>query len=198
MKKILAIMVIAISTSTFADVNVNWLASGGFYFNATPGVGILGSGTGNSTIAQLIYSIDGNVNDALIGGGVSGDDALWGSLTITEDGNDNDGTTFDSYALFPVQNYTQTYTSGFVYARIFQDNSIDFGDWYYASTPIPLQDIIGSNPAQTVQLNANTITGDAIDSGLNTHQVIPEPASALLLALGGGLVWMVRKKQRLL
>jgi hypothetical protein len=195
MKKVLLVILMGIVATSYGAVDIIWLATGGFYFNATPGVGILGSGTGNSTIAQLIYSLDGNVDDALVGGGVSGDDVIWASLTITEDGINNDGTQFDSYAWFGIQNYTQAYVAGNFYARIFQDNSVGAGDWYFYTPMLTVANIVIPTPSQTLQMNTDVLNGNAIDVGATTAQVVPEPATALLFGIGGMGAWMIRRNK---
>jgi len=187
MKKGLLLVVCLVSGLALSDVNVNWWATAGFYFNADPNTGILGSG--QSTVAQLIYTLSGNVNDALAGGGVSGDNVLWSSITLTEGGNTS------AFADFGSQNYTQAFISGFVYARIFETSAANFGDWYYYTTPIELVDIIGPTPPQTIEMNTDLINGNAIDFGSNVAQVIPEPATALLFVLGSMGAWMARRNK---
>jgi len=76
-----------------------WTASAGFYWSANPGEGILGDGTGNSTLAQLIWSAD-NVADYANAYNlhfVSGDDVWLADLIITENGIPGDE---DDYAYF--------------------------------------------------------------------------------------------------
>lgn len=191
MKKIVAMALIGAAATAYGVVNVDWMASAGFYFSAAPSLGILGDGTGGSTVAQLIYSIDGDVDDATIGGGVSGDDVVWATVPITEDGTGGNG---DEWATF-IQNYQQVFVSGNVYARIFQDGDIQSGDWYFYTPMLSLQDITGLSFPQTIQMNTDLTNGNAIDSGATTAQVIPEPATFMLLALGGGLAWLVRQRQ---
>jgi hypothetical protein len=135
---------------------------------------------------QLIYSLDGNVNDALVGGGVSGDDLSWTSYTITE------GVNSSEWADFSAPTYNTTYSSGYVYARIFQDSIIDDGDWYYYSTPLLLQD---STAPQTIQMNTDLVNGNAIDFGSNVAQVVPEPATFLLFGMGAMGAWLVRRNK---
>lgn len=169
-------------------VSIPWTAGAGFYFNSDPSTGILGAETGNSALAQLIYSLDANVDSALAGGGVSGDDVLWDSFTVTE------GVNSSEWADFSAPIFTTSYTAGYVYARIFQNNVVSAGDWYYYSSPFLLED---KTEIQVVQLNTDLANGNAIDSGLTVAQVVPEPATALLLGIGGGIAWLIRLKQRL-
>jgi hypothetical protein len=199
MKRIIGLLVVAFVLSDgLGAVNIDWQASSGFYFNSNPAVGILGDGTGNSTIAQLIYTLSGNVNDALIGGGVTGDNVIWSQLTITEDGIANDGVMYDSYAWFLLpNNYQQAIVSGYVYARIFENSSVNMGDWYYYTTPIALVDIVSPNAPQLIEMNTDLVDGNAIDFGSNVAQVIPEPATALLFILGSMGAWLVRRNNKM-
>jgi len=146
----------------------------------------------------LIYSLDGNVDAATVGGGVSGDDVVWATKNLTEDGITNDGTQFDSFAWFMLpNNYQQAFVAGNVYARIFQDGNVGAGDWYFFSSMTGLIDTSEVGQPQTIEMNTDMVNGNAIDSGLTVAQVIPEPATAMLLAIGGGIAWLVRLKQRL-
>ena len=40
-------------------------------------------------------------------------------------------------------------------------------------------------------------SGEYVHVGFRPVEVVPEPATALLLAIGGGVAWLVRLKQRL-
>jgi hypothetical protein len=195
MKKVsLLVAVFAAAMMAQAAINVNWAGSSGFYFNANPSVGILGDATGNSTVAYLVYSTDTSIDSIGVGGTLSADTML-ASVTITEDGIANDGTMFDSYAWF-ADNYTGTFSAGYVYAVIFQDNVIGAGDWYYYTTPVALQDITGATPPQALQMNTDLINGNAIDFGSTVAQVIPEPATFGLLGLGAVSAWFLRRSKK--
>jgi len=172
-----------------AAVNVDWRASSGFYFNSNLSAGILGSG--GSTVAQLIYSLSGNVNDALVGGGVSGDNVIWSQLVLTEGSNTSE------WSDFAPQNYTQAFVSGYVFARIFENSSINMGDWYYYTTPIELSNVVFPNAPQSIEMNTDLVNGNAIDFGSNVAQVIPEPATALLFILGSMGAWLVRRNNKM-
>lgn len=195
-KKCLFVCLITVLTASAASANVYvaWKASGGFFFNATPSVGILGDGTGNSTLAQLIWSTD-NVRDAAdltTANYVTGDDVWLADFTITEDGVANDGSTFDSYAWFGSQTFNDggaQSSGGYIYARVFQDNSIDDGDWYYAGDIVLADDLDPVGPPadtpQVYEINASGVAGDAIDASSGySFQVVPEPGTMGLLALG--------------
>jgi hypothetical protein len=181
-----------ISSSIYAEIHVDWTASRGFYFNVDPNVGILGEATGNSTVAQLIYSLDNKVDEVGIGGARDNDTVI-DSTTITEDGVVN----LDGYADFSVINYTDpTFTAGYVYAAIFQDDSIDENDWYYYTTPISLANLTEIDTPQVIEMNTDLVNGDPIDFGSTTAQVVPEPATFLMFALGGIGAWVLRRKNR--
>jgi hypothetical protein len=189
---------ISLTLNSLGTVIVNWSASGGFYFNEDSSVGILGDATGNSTIAQLIYSADENADAALINGLASGDDIVWDTITLTEDGIANDDEKFDSFAIFGGSEYTyrqDDFQEGYIYARIFQDNDINTGDWYYYTMPIALTDMTSPTPPQSLEMNTDTIYGDPIDSGSTVAQVIPEPATVLLVGTGGIGVWLVHRRK---
>ncbi len=208
MKKlsIAVLMLVACAKVVVADVYVSWQAVGGFYWNATPSVGILGSGTGNSTLAQLIWSSDNVAGSANAGTThyVTGNDVWLADLLITEDGINNDGTTFDSYAWFPSEATTDSGvnpSSGYVYARIFQDNSVDGNDWYYTGNVIAASNLDSSNPLvtpQPYQLNRGGINGDAIDDATFGAQVVPvpEPGTMAMFALGIATLAASRRRRK--
>jgi hypothetical protein len=198
MKKILmAIMMIGFAVATYGDVNVNWSGAAGFYFDADPSVGILGDATGNSTYAQLMYSADavqdaGNVLTGIFTdreGYNGGDDIYWSSLLITENGVAGD---YDDFAAF-ASNESRTFTSGYVYAMVFEKSAVEVGDWYYYTDMVAVEDITGATPPQSIQMNTDTINGNAIDSGPTVGQVVPEPATFLLVAMGGLVSFLVRR-----
>lgn len=92
-----------------------------------------------------------------------------------------------------IQNYQQTFVSGKVYARIFQDNTIGAGDWYFSSPLLTLADITGNNLPQEIELAGSAM--QSINVGAGTAQVVPEPATALLFGIGAMGAWMVRRNK---
>ena len=85
MKKAIMILALCVAASAYSDVNVNWGASAGFYWNATSAALLGAAGSGNSTIAKLYYSSDATKSDIGVNGAVSGgNDILWATTTITE------------------------------------------------------------------------------------------------------------------
>ena len=178
MKKILAILLLRFTATSYGVVNIIWSASAGFYFNVNPSVGILGDGTGHSTRAQLMYSPD-NIKDDLNASGAGVDnDVILTSVAITEDGVLGN---MDDYACFS-EYYTGPFTAGYVYAVIFQDNVYGGGDWYYYTPMVALQDITGV--PQIIEMNTDRINGDAIDSGPNVYQN-PAPSECVLTGSAG-------------
>ncbi len=187
MKKILAMLLLGFTTTSYGVVNINWAASGGFYFNADPYVGILGDGTGNSTRAQLMYSPDATQDAGNVGTGIGLDgagldnDVILASVTITEDGVPGN---MDDYACF-AENYTGPFTAGYVYTLIFQDNVYGGNDWYYYTPMVPLQDITSGFP-QIIEMNTDRMYGDAIDFGPNVCQKLAPSLKELTVNGGTG------------
>jgi len=188
------ILLMGLATATYGDVKISWLGAAGFFFNATPEVGILGDATGNFTFAQLIYSVDANIDAADIGGATTGDDVVWDTANILEDGIANDAVMFDSYAWF-TDYYEQTFVSGYVYARIFQDGAVGVGDWYFYTPMLSLQDVTEITPPQVLKMNTD-VNGNAIDSGPTVAQVVPEPAAIGLIGLGGIITLTISRIRR--
>jgi hypothetical protein len=198
MKKLMMIVIMGLVAVSYGEVKIDWKGSSGFYSDVNP-FGILGDATGNSTYVQLMYSAD-NVQDA---GGVKGiginrqgydggDDIYWSSLLITENGVAGD---FDEYAAFSSFE-ERAFTSGYVYAMIFQDSNVQVDDWYYYTGMVAVEDITGATPNQGIEMNTDLLDGNAIDSsglGVNTAQVVPEPATFLLVAMGGLVSFLVRR-----
>ena len=202
MKTLLVMLVMGLATASYGSLQVAWCASAGFYFTGDPAVGILGDATGNSTVAQLMFSPDG-VKDAINTSGVGvNNDVVLDSVTLTENGVSGD---WDDYACFNARDYRQAFTPGYVYALIFQDSNVRAGDWYYYTPMLALEDITGIMFPQVIEMNTDLVWGNAIDSatggGLSNAglvgqvvqtvqviQVVPEPASALMIGLGGLLL----------
>ena len=212
---LLVLLCLAFTFSAQADYQVNWGATdGGFYFDAFPlnGDGILGRGTGNSTIAQLIWSPDAiadDVNSWLSSDFTDPSEVLLDEAIITENGVIEDPANEDAYAQFGPQVYTVdgSYSTGYLYARIFQqaygdpldrENMIVHnGDWYFIGEIIPVSAAMSGSPYD-YELNSKQF-GDAIDAEpfyeeYEVRQIVPEPGSFALFALGAVLVHLVRRK----
>jgi len=194
---------VALST---ADVYVAWQATYGFYFTANSSVGILGDGTGNSALAQLIWSPD-NIADAATDGALnytSGNDVWLANTIITEDGIMNDGVTFDSFSYFSAVETSDggaNPDSGYVYARIFQNAAPTAGNWYYVGSIIAASDLNSSDPlvtAQPYELNRDTLGGgDAIDGAFGAQVVpVPEPGTMALFAIGVATLAASRRRRK--
>jgi hypothetical protein len=202
MKKVLVLIAaFAVTMAAQAAIDIDWKASAGFYFSSDSGEGILGDASGNSTVAYLVFDSDttvGAIDPGTYGVGDSIGDGgtILSALTITSDTNPGG---FDDYAFFSAVNFTDTHSAGNVYAIIFQDDSIGAGDWYWYSDAVAATDVTGAVPTQIIELNADTVLGDPIDgtpgAGFGNGQVVPEPASALLAIIGGGVAWVVRRQK---
>ena len=200
----LVLPLFVICSSANADVYVAWQAAGGFYFSATPGVGILGNATGNSTLAQLMWSVN-NVADAATFGAThyaSGDDQWLADLIISEDGISNDGVTFDSYALFAPVVFTDSGSKpdgGYIYARIFETATPQINDWYYVGAVVAASDLTSSDPLvtpQSYELNRD-VNGDIIDGTYGAQVVaVPEPGTMALFALGVATLAAARRRRK--
>ncbi len=207
MKKTLVIIAaFAFAIAAQAELRITWGATGGFYFNATPGVGILGDGTGNSTAAYLVWDADGILGDINAGsysvGGTIGGATILDAMTIAEDGVANDASQFDSYGWFDAGTHNDTYAAGYAFAIIFQDGDIGANDWYSYSEALALQDLTGSAFPQIIEMNFSGLSGDAIDvdpdgaGGFGVGQVVPEPATIGLFGLGALSAWIIRRNKQ--
>jgi hypothetical protein len=165
--------------ATNGVANVNWAASAGFYFSADSGTGILGpNGSGKATIAQLMYSPDNTKDSILSSRAGSVNDVVWDTMTITENG---DGIT--EWAVF-ADSTVRAFTNGYVYTLIFQDNNVQAGDWYYSTPLLALEQTATNAAPQSIEMNTDTVYGDAID-GPNGAQVVEETVTYTLTVNSG-------------
>jgi hypothetical protein len=188
------------ATITQANLLIAWQATSGFYFPGTPDTGILNMG--ESTIAQLIFSADAAAGRAdpgnVVGQYVSGNDSVLQQITVS-----NTGGLYEDYAYFGSQNYDGVFQSGYVFCRVFEDNTPLVGEWVFDSVPVETQDLAAPQPPQTIEMNADLISGDpmtygpaeTVAMGYKMGSVIPEPTSLALCGIGV-LTLVVRKLRR--
>ncbi len=205
---IVGVVVLGTSIAS-ANVFVEWTAQGGFYFDATPSVGILGAGTGNATLAQLLWSPD-QVRDGAMEGTthnlmLGGNDVWLADLTLTEGVGG-----VDQWAWWSPPNVFDDSGAqaggGYIYARVFQDDTIAANDWFFAGAIVSADNLNpGGSPPDTPQayeINTDLINGNSIDgtapvgTAAGSFQVapIPEPGSMFLFALG--LVTLAVRRRR--
>lgn len=202
MKKMLALaLIVGLSVAARADININWFAQAGFYdngqFGVDPNGGILFSG-GNAT-AQLIWTPTASIDivDPSNGanGYVSGDDIFLDSFTFTTGGGAN--TTYGDFSngseIYTDAAYagvlgTNVLANGFVYYRVFTDNSPDGGEFYYDSATLDANAYTGVESPQSLD-QENTSAGNELDT-----QIVPEPTTLAFMGIGSILVALRRRK----
>jgi hypothetical protein len=222
MKKVLALLLIAIAATSFAEIRVNWGVANGYYFGPVDtGVGILPDGSGADTWMQLV-SVGANGTRDWAGtslnefwfdsaASLAGDDLVLASYQIFEDGilgNELNGSmeSISTYAYTGDISYVNPFAAGSVYARIFQDGNPDGGDWYAFTETMVLANLTGTDFPQTLSLSpvgflsiddAAAVLDPTTNSGLaGVAQVIPEPATILLFGIGGFGAWLLRRRQQ--
>jgi hypothetical protein len=84
-------------------------------------------------------------------------DVVWDTITLTE--NDQN---WSDWAVF-IASTVRTWTNGYVYALIFQDNDVQPGDWYYSTPLMALEKSATNANPQSIEMNTDLDLGDAID-----------------------------------
>ncbi|NKB24725.1 MAG: PEP-CTERM sorting domain-containing protein [Kiritimatiellae bacterium] len=173
---------LALSASmSYGNVVIAWIAAEGFFITPPGLKGLLIENGVGSTLAQLIWAGTDNVvnGPALVGGGVQGDDLVLDTFTITFPGNSASG-----YADGWAANADVPYPAdggSMVYARVFQDPTIDNGDLYYDAPLFAARDTGPPAPPQSYQLNT---TPAIFDGDQLTLVVVPEPTSLAFMLIG--------------
>jgi len=169
------------------------------------GHGFLTPGSGNGARFDFWIAPDGIIDGPGSGGGAQesdpnfavggGNDFLLGSLIVNEDGTDQwqmgGGLDVDSFAFTGnLMQFTglgvADGTAG-VYGRVFQDDNPAAGDWYYVGALETLRDtgVLGTPPNAAAIGRAGGIAGlDQLDATPFSFQVVPEPGTWALFALG--------------
>jgi len=174
------------ASTALAYLMVAWGASEGFYFPGDPSHGILTNG--ETTIAQLIFSVDAvadpvDINNSA-GGYVSGDDVVLAEYTLTS------GINCDEWAYFGAPNYTGAYSAGYIFGRIFEDNTPAIGERYFNGPMETAEDRSPPQSPQSYDFNSGPGYGDDLDQVIP----IPEPLTAALYGLGTLVILHRRRK----
>jgi len=150
-----------------ASVQTGWLVQ---MYQDVNGDSSLGSLAFDTTAADGTFTVSGNGSD----------DVLLGSPLI--------GTTAGAAGLYVAFSYATVDASAAensdVYTVLFNASSIG------AAT----QGVILDSSTKSLGTGVGTYAISSVDG---SWQAVPEPATAMLLALGGGLAWLVRLKHRM-
>lgn len=200
MKKILASAAVAtlVSLSASAGVNIQWYVPYGVYPQgaaditaSSPGTGLLANNGSGQTILQLIWCGANNSIDAVDAnnsgsGYVGGDDQVWASFTAVNGAGANEWAQPDV-----LQNYVNaTFTSGFVYMRVFQDATPAAGEYYTETSTLAVANR-GSDISESQVLTLGTDS-----AGVSTETlIVPEPSAVMLAGLGA-LVLAIRRRRQ--
>ena len=162
-----------------AVIAVDWGALEGFYKSDGSTPLLVSAGSGQTALAQLIYSSDLVYDPAVAGAPhyLSGTDIWLADWTLTT-------TEINEWGSFWASTYTQPYTPGYLYIRVFDAGSMSVVSndmWYYNS---PFTNTIDNvtDPLTPDLLNFSLMTGEFGDT--LDMQVVPEPSTWAFLALG--------------
>jgi len=175
-----------------ANINVLWSGLGGFNMPVIEGQGpILDPFPGQVALTQLIFTPDPFISPALPGGDVSGNEVILDFYWNDE----------DEFGTVQPQNFTTTFSAGFIYARIFEGVNgtpatadpadIIAGQWYYAGPLVATIDNSDPGDPDAYDMSRNLSTsgfGDDLDL-----QVVPEPSVFALLGIGGLMLALRRR-----
>ena len=190
--------------SSQANLSVAWSANHGFYLDVGDGPLLGSAGSGQATLAQLIWSPD-NIPDPATDDAAnhylssSGNDVWLVDFTVKE--GDTARSEWGDWGLndSPLATST-TLSDGYIYGRIFQDGTPDVGDWYYLG-PVVANENVDPNGVppptpQTYDMNRDSEQGygDAVMNGPYSYQVVPEPGTFALFGIGALLIGLRRRK----
>ena len=118
-----------ISTISFADFNVNFFSSNGFY--GEDGISPLLPNVGDGALVQLVYAGSNNQIDEITDYNLStGDDVIISSFEVI-----NDGSEFAEYAYGTYGIVNSPYLGdGYIYGRVFSDLLPIVGTSYYVGS----------------------------------------------------------------
>lgn len=189
MKKIICGLCIVVMGLTASATQLNWNYNGNLA--TVDGVSIQ---MGWSVI--LFEDVNGNNSGSWYNSLIINNSAI---VTSTADGTGDDVmstmytsiTGFDTpFTLRTFSNSSQSIAAGKnVYTVLFDSDSIATADNFIVFDSTPFLVPAAGEPPQVQSYELSSVTG--------SWQAVPEPATAMLLALGGGLAWLVRLKQRL-
>ena len=125
-----------ISTISFADFNVNFFSSNGFY--GEDGISPLLPNVGDGALVQLVYAGSNNQIDEITDYNLStGDDVIISSFEVI-----NDGSEFAEYAYGTYGTVNSPYLGdGYIYGRVFSDLLPIVGTSYYVGSLIQAVDM---------------------------------------------------------
>lgn len=144
---------------------------------------IIGSGDG---IMDPMNSVGGASN--LVADSTTGDDVILGQITIDSSQTGSNGT------FFTVLQYESTQV-GYVYLRFFDfTNNVPVTGLVYWGTSAIHQ----LSPTPTIGVNSVDFNPNAtlVASNLNNFVAVPEPSTANLLILVGGMAWAMRASMK--
>lgn len=208
MNKILALSMAAImcASASMAGTSVSWYFGWGMYPNGagdlssqTAGSGVAGS---SSVLWQLVWAGADNSIDIVdpnnsANGYVSDNDVVLESRVTTAGGGTIGSDYFDEWLFcppntLPLAKFESSTYYNMVYIRVFQDTNPAVNEWYYDSGLITAANVDILSLHNTDTLDGNTNSGASQGDALNV-QIVPEPSSMALLALGLGVVALRRK-----
>lgn len=196
LKKILGTACVAMALATLnasAIIDVQYVGADGFLRSDDTNGLLSPGGSGNTALVQLIFTTVNAYDVATAGGGVGVNETVVDELLLTE------GSNTDEYGGINATGYTQAFTPGYLYVRVFDQGTglggsgVIGGTWYYDS---PIYATIDNNTGVPdilgVQGN-NTSPTYGFGDTLNLQVVVPEPATFALMGLGG-LALAIRRR----
>lgn len=141
-------------------------------------------------IIRIYKSVDNTINFGVNGGiAMPGSDDTYSGIQFNWNSAGLDGFCYQE-----VQNSDTTWgltTGTKIYSVIFSQSP---SSGYFAVVDGSLKTV--SYTAGNMDYNAGGVNGGLVGSG-GDWQAVPEPATIGLMAIGGGLAWLVRLKQRI-